>query len=42
MKGPVAEPEITKKAEKEQLEETAENPEGKRQTAESIHNVKCC
>lgn len=39
MKGPVAEPEITKKAEKEQLEETAENPKGK---AESIHNVKCC
>lgn len=33
MKGPVAEPEITKKAEKEQLEETAENPTGKKQSA---------
>ena len=39
MKGPVAEPEITKKAEKEQLEETAENPTGKKQRASVMWNA---
>lgn len=39
MKGPVAEPEITKKAEKEQLEETAENPKGKKQRASIMWNA---